>query len=278
MPISHVNGVRLYWERHGETGPPLVLVHGSWGDHHNWGRVVPALAQSCRVLVYDRRGHSQSERPASQGSIEEDVADLAALLREQAFVPGHVAGNSFGAAIALRLAVTQPELFASLTVHEPPLMALLQGGPLFPAFIDRVGKVIAALRQEQWEEGARRFVETIAFGPGAWDTLPQETRDMFVYNAPTFLDESNEPSSLAPVGFDRLPSFPHPVLVTDGPQGPPFFAPVLQQVADALPQAERHTFREAGHVPHITHPDEYVKVVSAFIARAARQGQPADSA
>jgi pimeloyl-ACP methyl ester carboxylesterase len=33
-----------------------------------------------RTLTYDRRGHSQSERPASQGSIEEDVADLALLI------------------------------------------------------------------------------------------------------------------------------------------------------------------------------------------------------
>jgi pimeloyl-ACP methyl ester carboxylesterase len=59
----------LYYERAGERGAPLVLVHGSWGDHHNWESVVPSLAQSFRVLTYDRRGHSQSERPPGQGSI-----------------------------------------------------------------------------------------------------------------------------------------------------------------------------------------------------------------
>ena len=33
-------------------------MHGSWGDHRNWAPVVPALAESFRVLSYDRRGHS----------------------------------------------------------------------------------------------------------------------------------------------------------------------------------------------------------------------------
>jgi pimeloyl-ACP methyl ester carboxylesterase len=78
MSISVINGVKLYWELSGQTGDPLVLVHGSWGDHYGWDQIVPALARSFRVLTYDRRGHGQSERLAGQGHISEDVADLAA--------------------------------------------------------------------------------------------------------------------------------------------------------------------------------------------------------
>lgn len=66
MSTSTVNGVQLYWELAGNSGEPLVLVHGSWVDHHNWDMVVPLLSQSFRVITYDRRGHSLSERPASQ--------------------------------------------------------------------------------------------------------------------------------------------------------------------------------------------------------------------
>src|SRR5262249_12568418 len=102
MPISTINGVRLFWEQRGEQGPSLVLVHGSWGDHHNWEPVVPALARTFRVYTYDRRGHSLSERLPTQGSIEEDVADLAAFMTANHLAPAHVAGNSFGAAITLK--------------------------------------------------------------------------------------------------------------------------------------------------------------------------------
>jgi pimeloyl-ACP methyl ester carboxylesterase len=119
MPTTRVNGVDLYWEQHGDDGPPLVLVHGSWGDHRNWDAVVPGLARSFRVVIYDRRGHSRSERPSSQGSIGEDAADLAALIAGLGLAPAHVAGNSFDAAIAIRLAAARPDVFASVIVHEP---------------------------------------------------------------------------------------------------------------------------------------------------------------
>ena len=67
MTVARVNGVDLYYEVHG-AGEPLVLVHGSWSDAATWRQVVPAMADSFRVLVYDRRGHSRSERPASSST------------------------------------------------------------------------------------------------------------------------------------------------------------------------------------------------------------------
>ena len=54
MPIEEINGNRLFVEIAGE-GPPVVLVHGSWGDHLNWRAVVPQLAESFTVATYDRR-------------------------------------------------------------------------------------------------------------------------------------------------------------------------------------------------------------------------------
>jgi pimeloyl-ACP methyl ester carboxylesterase len=91
VPRDTVNSVGLYWERTGESGDPLVLVHGSWGNHHNWDVVVPGLSRSFRVLTYDRRGHSQSERPTRTGSVLEDVADLAALIEHLRLAPAHIA-------------------------------------------------------------------------------------------------------------------------------------------------------------------------------------------
>jgi pimeloyl-ACP methyl ester carboxylesterase len=100
MPRTRVNAVELYYEATGD-GDPLVLVHGSWGDHSNWQSVVPGLASSFRVITYDRRGHSPSERPPGQGLRREDEDDLAALIEVLDVSPAHVAGNSFGASIVL---------------------------------------------------------------------------------------------------------------------------------------------------------------------------------
>src|ERR1043166_6429968 len=99
MPIGAINDARIYWEQLGDSGSPLVLVHGSWGDHHNWDVVAPALARRFRVFPYDRRGHKQRETPAAAGKHEKDVGSLGGVLPRERLAPVHVAGNSFGAAI-----------------------------------------------------------------------------------------------------------------------------------------------------------------------------------
>jgi pimeloyl-ACP methyl ester carboxylesterase len=259
---QRVNGVDLFIESSG-SGPPVVLVHGSWGDHHNWDAAVPLLARTCRVTTYDRRGHSASQRVGGQGSILEDVDDLAALIEQLGLAPVHVVGNSFGAIIALNLMIKRPDLIASATLHEPPLIGLLEGNSALAGIQQRFGAVMETLSSGRTEAGARQFVET-ALGPGVWEQLSPALRETFVFNASTWLDEMKEPGAFA-LDCDRLSSFGGPVLMSQGDQSPPFFAAILEQIAGALPRTQRHVFRGAGHVPHLTHPDDYALVVGNCI-------------
>jgi pimeloyl-ACP methyl ester carboxylesterase len=125
MSDARVGGVRLFYESAGRGSRTLVLVHGSWSSHRNWHAVVPALAESFRVVAYDRRGHSLSERPSTQGSVLEDVDDLAGLIEQLDLAPAFVAGSSFGATIALRFAGARPDLVRAVIAHEPPLFPWL---------------------------------------------------------------------------------------------------------------------------------------------------------
>jgi pimeloyl-ACP methyl ester carboxylesterase len=270
MPSTVINGVRLYWELTGDSGDPFVLVHGSWGDHHNWDLVVADLSRSFRVLTYDRRGHSQSERPAKQGSVREDVADLAALIKHLALGPAHIAGNSFGGSIVLRLAGEQPGLFRSLVVHEPPLFGLLVNKPMSEHILSeverRVEAVVDRLKAGDSAEGARLFVETIAFGPGAWERLSASLQQTFVRNAPTWLDETQDPEALK-LDVATLRNFERPSLLTHGVQSPPFFGLIIAELVEALSRGEQRLFVNAGHVPHLSHPKEYVQAVTEFAKR-----------
>ncbi len=271
MPVTRVNGVGLYWESHGEVGEPLVMVHGSWGDHDNWAPVVPGLAEHYRVVTYDRRGHSRSERPAGQGSIHEDADDLAALLEHLDLAPAHIVGNSGGSAVALRLAARRPDLFRTLVVHEPAIFLGLAGDPEGEAALSALGTrlqpVIERLVAGDDAGGAEAFVETIAFGPGGWAQLTPEMRATFIHNAPTFLDETRDPDGIG-ADLEGLRGFDRPALLTRGDQSAPFFPRVVARVAEALPHARVHTFAGAGHVPHLTHPAEYVRVLREFLATA----------
>lgn len=121
------------------------------------------------------------------------------------------------------------------------------------------------MRAGHAEQAAQRFVETVAFGAGAWATLPEPIRATFIRNAPTFLDETNDPEGLALV-LGSLARFDKPALVTKGTESPTFLGPIASLVADALPHARTYVFEGAGHVPHISHPKDYAETVGHFCA------------
>ena len=271
MATGVFNGAKLYYEEAG-SGEPLVMVHGSWTDHHSWGQVAPRLSEHFRVITYDRRGHSQSERPATQGSVHEDAADLAAVIEGLGPAPAHVVANSYGSVIALRLASQRPGLFRTLWVHEPPALGLLESDPSAASLLaesgERIRAVAEMLNAGDMEGGARQFAETIALGPGAWDEqLPPEARQTFINNAPTWLDETRDPDALT-LDTTALARFSRAVMLSTGTESPPLFGPVIARLAEVLPGAQKRTFQGAGHIPHQTHPDEFVDAVTQFIGGA----------
>jgi pimeloyl-ACP methyl ester carboxylesterase len=270
MRTETVNGVRLAYELTGTGDVPLVTIHGSWSSHETWSQVAPKLSDRYRVLTYDRRGHSASERPAGQGTSHEDVEDAAALIERLGLAPAYVAGNSFGAEIAILLAAERPELVRGLIGHEPAFLFLLGNRPEFAtmmADIERdTGAVLDRIRAGDHAGAAELFVESIALGPGTWAHLPEQMRSRMISNAPTFLDEESD-TQYGRIDPRRLERFGGPVLLTIGDQSPPMFAPIVRILADALPQAEVLTFAGAGHIPHATHPREFTEAVTAFIEK-----------
>ncbi len=263
-------GAPTLFHRISGAGEPIVLVHGSWGDHRDWDVVAPALAERHTVVVYDRRGHGRSvaERPAT---VHDHVADLAALVEALGRGPVHLVAHSYGASIALRAAALHPRLFRSLAAHEPPLVRLLdERGPLGPAlraFRDAYARVEPLLRTGRQAEAAQTFVDEIGIGPGTWERLGHAARAAFVRAAPTFLAEIEDPDALH-LDLEALGGFRGPVLLSQGDRSPPLFAPILDLIATALPQATRHTFVRAGHVPQVSRPRDYVRRVEEFVAAA----------
>jgi len=272
MSEAEVNGVRLYYELHGE-GEPLALVHGSWADATNWRFVVPGLAESFRVLAYDRRGHSRSERPHTPGSVDEDGDDLAALLETLELAPAHVVTNSYAGNIALRLATRHPDVFRSLSCHEPPLWSLLEGDAESQVMLQQGARSLEAvgrrIAEGDHEGAARQFVEEVAFGRGAWENeLPAETRAVFVQNAPTYLDELQDPNQLN-VDRDALARLEISVRLTEGSESPPVFPRVIDRLAELIPGVTRETIEGAAHVPQLQTPERYVEVTTRAVQQAA---------
>ncbi len=243
--------------RLGGDGPPVLLIHGSWDDHRSWDEVAARLRPSCTVVAYDRRGHSASTAPPGQGRIGEDVADAAALLDHLDLLPAGVVGHSYGSSVALLLAIRHPELVSRVIVHEPPLYALLAGDPNWERVRQEAAttmvEVAAGLEAGDTEAAARRFIDDVAFGPGAWDTLfCDRGRATVLTNADTWLDQSKDPERLA-VDITPLTRMSIPLTVTTGTASLPAFPEITRRVVELLPAAELVTINGAAHGAHLSH-------------------------
>ncbi len=279
MTIAEVNGAQLHYERSG-AGEPLVLVHGSWVDCRVWDDVAPLLRGSFEVVVYDRRGHSLSTCPPGQGSVHDDVDDLAALIDLLGAGPAHVAGASFGGSIALRLAAGQPDALLSIAVHEPPLFDLLDDRAVEPSELTeltelraQLSSVAARLEAGDLEGGARLYFDRVAQPPGGWAGLDPTPRRALVEAAPTYLDQCRDPDALG-IDLAQLAAFEGPALVTHGDRRPPFFRRMAEMVSAALPGARSELIPGTAHDPQVTHPDAYTRAIEEFASRRAADLSP----
>jgi pimeloyl-ACP methyl ester carboxylesterase len=254
-----INGVELHVEPPAGAGELVVLVHGGWTESGTWAALVPPLARSCRVVSYDRRGHSRSARGPEPAPRRQDEDDLAALI-EALGAPAHVVGTSYGAAIALAVAGRRPELVRSVVAHEPFLIGLVPM-PEVAAAIRSVQDQIAA---GDVEAGTRRFFEEVILGPGGWERIPERIRRAAIGNAQTFVDMGEDPE-WASLDVRAVRRFPGRILVTHGDASPLWLPHVALEVATWLGR-ESKLIAGAGHSPQLTHPEVFAAVIAAFIS------------
>ena len=126
-----VPGGSLYYTTRG-TGPVLLIMGGGPSNADTLEPLASRLAADFTVVTYDRRGYSrsQAEEPAGPelARIQRHADDARRLIAALGTGLVAVFGTSFGALIALELAVTAPAAVGPLVVHEPPLGQLLAGG------------------------------------------------------------------------------------------------------------------------------------------------------
>ena len=140
-------------------GDDAVFVHGSfgWGEE-TWAKQRP-LAESHRLLLVDRRGFGGSP-PDGRVDFERDADDIAELLGDGA----HLVGHSYGGVVSLLAAARRPDAVRSLTVIEPPALALVRGTPVADSFVTGVQTAMNEARDPA--DYRRRFLQNFGFQAG----------------------------------------------------------------------------------------------------------------
>ena len=111
------DGVRLYYEEHGE-GAPLLFVHEFAGDHRSWDAQLRHFSRRYRCIVYAARGYPPSDVPADPGAYSQvrAVEDAITVLDAAGADIARVVGNSMGGFTALHLGLRHPGRVTALVV------------------------------------------------------------------------------------------------------------------------------------------------------------------
>jgi pimeloyl-ACP methyl ester carboxylesterase len=263
VPEARVNGVRLYYEEHGD-GPPIACIHGTGSSALLWSDAVAQLARLGRVIAYDRRGHTRSERPEPYDttSVAEHADDAAALLRALGAVPAVVIGRSYGGAVACDLALRHPDCVRALVLLEP---VELEAVPAAAEWARGLGARLRAVAAESGDAAVAEALIAEALGPGVWDVLPEDLRRLFTDNGPAMLAE--QPAGFLAASAAELATIAQPALLMTAEDSPPMLHEANAALAGILPDAR--SVRVAGG--HMIDPAD--PAIVAFI-QDVLAGQP----
>lgn len=242
MPHVLANDVRLHYEKVG-AGAPILCIHGTSSSALVWGDALAPLAELGRVVSYDRRGCTRSERPHPYDitSVREHADDAAALLTRLLASPAVVIGRSYGGEVALDLALRHPHAVRALVLLEPAVLAL---APSAAALVEPLTARVLETSRRDPDAVAEVFLRAVA-GDATWEAFPPPLKEMFTENGPAIVAELRAgPWDPSP---DLLKTIDVPTLVVAGEDSPPPFREIVDAIADAVPDA-RSCLVPGGHL------------------------------
>ena len=249
MPTIDRDGVEIYYEVHG-SGPALLLTHGYSSTSAMWEGQIEALSKRHRLVLWDMRGHGQSDYPQDPAAYSEalTVADMAALLDKVGAASAVVGGLSLGGYMSLAFYRAHPQRVDALLI--------IDTGPGFK------------------KDDARQ----------AWNKRAHDTGDRFEREGLAVLkSQSGERSSVShrdASGLARaargmltqrdarvielLPEIKVPSLVVVGADDTPFLA-ASDYMAAKIPGVQKAVIPAAGHAVNIDQPQAFIDAVLPFL-------------
>lgn len=271
-----LNGLRIHYYSVGETGSPVILLHGGGVDSAwlSWKLTMPALAKAHRVLAPEMPGYGKSDRPArfnhtieAYGGIVRDF--MAALgCARASFV-----GVSMGGALALHIGLKYPERVIKLA----PVASygLQRTAPahflsyLFTRLPVSANLVYAALRSNRaWTQAglARIFADpTRLTGDLVDDAYEEICKPKAGQAFASFQRHELLPNRLRTNYMTRLGEIAAPACFIHGDKDGLVPLVCAQEAAARLPGARLHVMRDCGHWPQREQPEVFNTIISEFL-------------
>jgi pimeloyl-ACP methyl ester carboxylesterase len=246
---------------------PVVLIHAGVADRRMWEPQWAALTAERDAVRLDLRGFGDSvDRPRGLLSPVDDVVDTLASLDIQRC---HLVGASYGAGVAVEVALTRPGLVGSLLLSAPGGSLIAEVTPDLRAFFDAEG---AALERDDldaaveanlasWVDGPHRGPGQV--DPGVREQVRQMQRRAFEITADW---DDVEEKELDPPALERLGQVDVPTLVLVGALDLDAIVETAQRVATGVPGARRVDWADTAHLPSLERPDAFLALLRGWLA------------
>lgn len=249
MPKIDRDGVNIYYEVHGD-GPPLILTHGYSSTSAMWKGQVEALSKHHKLILWDMRGHGQSDCPDNAALYSEalTVGDIAALLDEVGANEAIVGGLSLGGYMSLAFYRAHPGRVSALLI--------IDTGPGFKKDDAR----------EAWNKRALDTADR--FDREGLEILKSASRERSTVNhrdakglalAARGMLTQRDARVIEVLGEIKVPS-----LVVVGADDAPFLA-ASDYMAAKIPGARKVVIPAAGHAVNIDQPRAFIDAVLPFL-------------
>ena len=267
MQHARVNGVNLEYDVTGE-GEPVLLISPVLADGFLPLLSEPSLAHGYRLITYHKRGWVGSTHTLPPVSVADHAADAAALLAHLGVRRAHIVGHSSGAAVAVQLALLQPEIVHTLALLELSLLSvpgaaafLQKAGPAFDAYAagrheTALAVFMSAVSGLEWE-ACRTVLESRV--PGAVTAAIRDADTFFGIELPAL--------GAWTFGAAEARAISQPVLSVLGSETEPLWVEIATVLRSWLPGVEDCTIEGAGHLLQIQRPEAVAQGLADFFAR-----------
>ncbi|MFN3662215.1 alpha/beta fold hydrolase [Yoonia sp.] len=278
--FDEVEGVRLHYIERGE-GPAIVLLHGNGSmiEDFTSSGLVDLAARSHRVIVFDRPGYGHSTRPRDRIWSAGKQADLIhAALARIGVSRAAILGHSWGASVALALAIRRPQTVCGLVLasgyYFPSARVdfALVSGPAMPLLGDIVRYTVAPIAGRLlWPLLMRKI-----FGPAPVPTKFRHFPKEMALRPSQIRAEAAESALLIPAAaatFRDYAALRMPVVIVAGAEDR-LINPAGQsrRLRRAILQSTLRLVPGAGHMVHQTAPDAVMSAIEEMFSRVDARG------
>ena len=251
------------------AGPGVVCLHANASSSSQWRSLMEELSPKFHVLAADSYGSGKSPPwPPGDAWLRDEVALLEPVF-ERAGVPFVLVGHSYGGAIALIAALSQPSRVRALAVYEPTLFSLIDADSPPPNDAEGIKNAVRAATAQLDAGDSRSAAEAFIdfwMGKGSWASMP-ESRQEPITRSITNIPAWSNALLKEPTPLSAFRALTIPILYMTGSESPASSLGVARLLAPVLPNVEVIDFKGLGHMGPVTHPEPVNAAIARFLAR-----------